>query len=193
MIITIGRQLAAGGRTVGQILAGQLGLKYFDKELLLESARRSGIADELFLRADEHYNLFTLALKTDTQKLFQFQSDTIRQLAEEGDCLFLGRAADYILRDRKDLFTVFLSADMQDRVATVMKKEGMTEEEAAAFIEKTDRRRSDYYNFYTGKRWGDGNCYDLCLNTSRFGIEGTVEIIKTSVECSERLRFTTLQ
>ena len=182
MIITIGRQLAAGGREVGKKLAEQLGMRYFDKELLLESARRSGIADELFLRADEHYNLFTLALSTDSQKLFQFQSDTIRQLADEGDCLFLGRAADYILRDRSDLFSVFLTADMESRIRRVMQKDGLTAEQAQAFIEKTDRRRADYYNFYTGKHWGDSNGYDLCLNTSRFGIEGTVRVIVEGLE-----------
>lgn len=182
MIITIGRQLAAGGRSVGKILSQQLGLRYFDKELLLESARRSGIADELFLRADERYNLFTLALSTDSQKLFQFQSDTIQQLAAEGDCLFLGRAADYILRDRKDVFSVFLCADMKDRVRLVMQKEGLQESEAVSFIEKTDRRRADYYNFFTGKRWGDSNGYDLCINTSRFSTKTTAEIIKSAVE-----------
>ena len=182
MIITIGRQLGAGGRDIGRILASSLNLRYFDKELLLESARQSGFAHELFLRADERYNLFTLALSTDSQKLFQYQSDTIRQLASEGDCLFLGRAADYILRDRDDVLSVFLTADMEDRILRVIEKDGMTEKDALAFIEKTDRNRAHYYNFFTGKHWGDSSGYDICLNTSRFGMEGTVEIIKACVK-----------
>ncbi len=182
MILTIGRELASGGRDIGKMLSERLGLRYFDKELLLEAARQSGIAQELFLRADEHYNLFTLALSTDSQRLFQFQSDTIRQLACGGDCLFLGRAADYILRERKDLFTVFLTANMEDRVQRVMQRDGLSERDAITFIEKTDKKRSDYYGFFTGKRWGDSSGYDLCLNTSRFGIEGSAEIIAQSVK-----------
>ena len=187
MVVTIGRQLAAGGRDIGKRLAERLHLRYFDKELLLEAARQSGIAEELFFRADEHYNLFTLALSTDSQKLFQFQSDTIRGLAEEGNCLFLGRAADYILRERKDLFSVFLTADMPDRIRLVMEKDGLSEKEAMAFIEKTDRKRADYYNFFTGRRWGDSSGYDICLNTSSFGIEGTIEIICESIGYCKRL------
>ncbi len=181
MILTISRQLAAGGREIGRLLASELNLKYFDKKSLLDSARRSGIADDLLLRADEHYNLFTLALSTDSQKLFQFQTDTIRQLAQSGNCLFVGRAADYILRDRNDVFSVFLSADISDRIRCVMTKDNLTEAEAESFILKTDRRRADYYNFYTDKQWGDSNGYDLCLNTSRFGVKGTVKIIEESI------------
>lgn len=177
MIITIGRQLAAGGREVGALLAERLGLRYFDKELLQEAAKQSGITQDTFLRADENYNLFTLALNTDRQKLFQWQSETIRRLAAEGDCLFLGRAADYVLRDRSDIFSVFLTADLADRVTRIMEGENMQEKEALAFIENSDSRREDYYNFFTGKHWGDSSGYDLCINTSRFGITATADII----------------
>lgn len=181
MIITIGRQLAAGGREIGQMIAKRLNLHYFDKELLIESARESGIAHEMFLRADEHYNLFTLALKTDNQRLFQFQSDTIRRLATEGNSLFMGRAADYILRDRDDLFSVFLTADIKDRIKRVMKHDNLNEQEATRFIKRTDRRRAAYYNFYTGRRWGEALGYDICINTSRLGIDNSVEIIVESI------------
>lgn len=185
MIITIGRQLAAGGREVGKQVAELLNLQYFDKELLLEAARRSGIADERFSLADEKYNLFTLALSTNNQRLFEFQAQTIRQLASECNCLILGRAADYILRDFPNLFSIFLSADIEQRARVVALQENISHDDAINFIEKTDRNRANYYNFYTGRHWGDSH-YDLCINTSRFGINGTVQTILNAVKQSHK-------
>lgn len=185
MIITIGRQLAAGGREVGRMIADELNLRYFDKEILLESARRSGIADELFRHADENCNLFTLALSTRSQRLFEYQSEAIAELAQAGNCLFLGRAADYILRNRDDLFSVFLSADNDDRMSRLVCKEQISDNEAISLIEKTDKRRAEYYNFFTGKKWGDSRGYDLCINTTVMGIDGTVKLIIDAVKYKE--------
>ncbi len=177
MIITIGRQLAAGGREVGKQLAKQLNLHYYDRSLLAVAARESGIAEDLFSAADEQYNIFTMALKADNQELFQIQSEVIQHLAEKGNCLFVGRAADYVLRERHDLLSVFLTANTEDRIQRIMKGEHLSEKEAKNFIGKADRRRSDYYNFYTGKQWGCANGYDLCINTSRLSIPLTVQLI----------------
>ena len=177
MIITIGRQLAAGGRAAGRRVAERLGLRYYDKELILEAARQSGLSPDMFLRADEQLGLFTLALNTDTQKLFQLQSDPIRRLAEAGNCLFVGRAADYVLRDRHDLLSVFLTADTADRIMRIMSGQHLSEREARLLVERADRRRAGFYNFYTNRRWGDASGYDLCLNTSRLGIDRTADLI----------------
>lgn len=178
MIITIGRQLAAGGRAVGKRLAQELNLHYYDKGLLAAAAEESGLSVEHFSAADEQYNIFTLAFSSDNQRLFEIQAETIRQLAAKEDCLFVGRAADYVLRDRQDVLSVFLVADLNDRQQRLMLKEGVAEKEARAMIEKADRRRADYYNFYTGKQWGSALCYDLCLNTSQIDIPTAVSIIR---------------
>ncbi len=177
MIITIGRQLAAGGRAVGKMLAERLSLRYYDSALLALAAKESGLSEEAFSAADEQYNIFTLALSSDNQRLFRIQSDVIGKVAADGDCVFVGRAADYVLRQRQDVLSVFLTADTGDRIDRLMKDRQITEKEALTLIEKADRRRADYYNFYTGKEWGRACSYHLCINTSQIPIESAVELI----------------
>ena len=178
MIITIGRQLAAGGSEVGKKLSQQLKMRYFDKELLLEMARSSGISEKFFERADEHYNPFLYALDSQAPQLFQVQCDVMRRLAKESDCVFVGRCADFILRDEPKRLDVFLMADMEDRIKRVMKTENMSADEALEHIETAEKHRAEYYNFYTNKQWGEAKSYHLCLNTSLLSIDGCVEMIE---------------
>lgn len=182
MIITIGRQLASGGRQVAKALAARLDLAYYDKELLLEAARSSGFDAALFEHADETHHRFLYALGGGNPELFRIQSETVSRLASRGGCVFVGRCADYVLRERTDCLNVFLTADFADRVTRLSQRLSLSEKQAAELIEKTDRQRADYYNFYTNRQWGMADTYHLCLNTSRVGLEGAVRLIASCCE-----------
>lgn len=177
MVINIGRQLAAGGREIGKILADNLDLMYCDREILLAAANNSGISEEQFEKADEIENRLLYAFGNNNIQLFQWQSDTIRDLAEKHNCLFLGRCADYILRDRNDCINIFLSANLEDRIKRVQERRQVTEHEAVEILKQADKRRAEYYNFFTNKTWGAAASYDLCINTSILGIDKTAELI----------------
>lgn len=196
--INIGRQLGSGGRAIGRLLADSMGARYLDRELLTLAADRSGLAPEIFERTDEHKGfLHTLAgslfpafsahtgyydesVNDDT--LFRLQSEAIRRAAQEAPCIIIGRCADYVLRDMPRTVNVFVVADRRDRIARLCRMNNITEAEAARRIDKGDQRRAEYYNFYTQQRWGAAETYDLCLNTSLFGIERTAEIIRQFAE-----------
>lgn len=198
MIVNIGRQLAAGGREIGKILAEKLNLEYCDREIIFAAAQQSGIAPEQFERADEIQNRLLYALGKDNHiKLFQLQSETIRDLADKHDCLFLGRCADYILRDRNDCINIFLSANEQDRIKRLLTSrvpinnhahdsQPLSETEALELIHKTDEQRAEYYNFFTNKTWGAAASYDLCINTSVLGIQQTVELILQFINSKQK-------
>lgn len=177
MIINIGRELAAGGREVGKRLAATLGYRYFDKEIILEASKRSGISTQEFERQDETYNKFLVGLGLGHDNLYHIQDQVIHDLAEAGNAVFVGRTADHILRDRSDCLNIFLSATTSDRCQRLMSKEQLTEAQALELIHKTDAKRADYYEFFTGKRWGDARSYDLCINTSNLGIDLTIQLI----------------
>ena len=196
--INIGRHLGSGGRAIGRLLADSMGARYLDRELLTLAADRSGLSPEIFERTDEHKGfLHTLAgslfpafsahtgyydesVNDDT--LFRLQSEAIRRAAQEAPCIIIGRCADYVLRDMPRTVNVFVVADRRDRIARLCRMNNITEAEAARRIDKGDQRRAEYYNFYTQQRWGAAETYDLCLNTSLFGIERTAEIIRQFAE-----------
>ena len=194
-VLTIGRQLGSGGRAVGRILAERLGIALYDRQLLTLAARQSGLAPCCFEEADEkhsHRLLSTLIgylrspftgtsghvdnmLSEDA--LFQIQSDVIRDIAEQESALFVGRCADYILRDHPRRLSIFLTADRSDRIARLCASEKLTEAEAEARMGRIDARRAAYYNYYSSRAWGEAATYDLCINSSRLGIEATAECI----------------
>ncbi len=192
-VITIGRQLGSGGREIGQKLAARLGIAFYDKELIRIASRESGLKEEFFERVDEkkHFSLFPgflgiRASVTDdffsnyylsNETLFKIQSDVMRRLAEEGSCIFVGRCADYVLKERRDLLTLFISASIDDRTRRIAASHSITESKAGEIIEKTDRGRSAYYNYFSGKNWGAAESYHLCINSSLLGIDSTVELI----------------
>ena len=193
-VINIGRQVGSGGKRIGELLAKRLGIALYDKELINLAAEKSGFCTECFEQADEQEQKGMLAALVgffrtplvghyaqqnplSNDSLFKIQSDVIRQLAERESCIFVGRCADYILRDHPRAINLFLTADLTDRIRRIVKRTGWSEEEAAACIERTDTQRANYYNYYTTRRWGEAASYDLTINTSRLGDEASAELI----------------
>ena len=198
-IITIGRQLGSGGRTIGKRLAERLGIAYYDRELINLASKESGICGEFFEKADEKTSggllkAFAMGFSMNSaifqnndylsnESLFQIQSDVIRKVAAEGSCVLVGRCADYILRDESNCLNVFVTARMEDRIKRVLEYNNeLKENEVEEFINKADKSRSAYYNYYTDKVWGAAASYDLCVNSSYYGIEATVDYILTFLE-----------
>ena len=195
--ICIGRQLASGGRAVGRLLATRLGATYYDREILDIAARESGLSREAFERNDERKGFFSMAVRSMSTiismsgqlpardggiKLFELQAEAIRNAAAENNCIFIGRAADYVLREHPCRLSVFVSADANDRIATLVRDKGINEHEAYRLMEKTDAKRASFYNFYSGKTWGHATSYDLCINISRIGVQGAADIIDTALQ-----------
>lgn len=188
-VINIGRQLGSGGHEIGERLAELFGFSFYDKELIRLASMESGLCSEIFERADERvrYSVFDgLFGVTDNylsnETLFQIQSDVIRKLANEGSCVFVGRCADYVLKDHPRAINLFITANLEDRVKRVMTQQHLSLAEARSHIERTDKRRATYYNFYSNKVWGAADYYDLCVNTSVLGIEETVNFLKIFIE-----------
>jgi len=192
IIINVGRQLGSGGHDIGRMLALDFGAKYYDHELLNLAAKESGLSEHVFERNDERKSFLhsflhlpnalsgeSYARQGFTQdSVFQFQSDAIRKAADEGSCVFVGRCADYVLRDYPNVVNVFITASMDFRVEQVMAKENIaTRQEARRFIEQRESRRADYYNYYTGKKWGHATGYDLCIDSSVLGLMETEKFI----------------
>jgi len=196
--ITIGRQLGSGGRTIAALVADHLGCQFYDREILNLAARESGFAEEAFEKIDEkrsilrafsaatsfltpHSSIETPQGDFSPEGLFKFQSDAIRKAAEQASCVFVGRCADYILRDVEGLVTVFVTADLDERVEQVAQRHQCDHQEALRIIHHKESQRAAYYNYYTGKRWGDSSSYHLCINSSRLGIERTAQYIEEFV------------
>ncbi|MBE6287712.1 MAG: cytidylate kinase-like family protein [Mediterranea massiliensis] len=195
-IVNVGRQLGSGGREIGEKLAARLGIDFFDKELLTLASKESGLCPEFFEKADEKTSqsivsgflgmrfsfISESAMVTNNclsnDALFKVQSDVIRRLSGERSCLFVGRCADYITRDHPRSVNVFISADKKDRIARICRLQNIGEHEAEAIINKTDKKRADYYNYYSYKKWGEASSYHLCINSSLLGVEGTVDFIE---------------
>ena len=195
-VINIGRSLGSGGRAIGHILAQTFDIAYYDREILTLAAKESGFCTEVFERNDEK-NRFLRTLgniipfvgggttyynnELSNENLFRIQSDAIRKAADEHSCIFIGRCADYILRNNPRCVNVFITADMKDRIANVMKWNECDEEHARELIEKGDKERADFYNFYSSGTWGAAETYHLCINSSVLGIEKTAKFIQEFV------------
>ena len=205
-VINIGRQLGSGGTEIGEKLSARLGISCYDKELIKLSSEESGLCSDFFEKADEKASQgivgglfglrfpfivdssisYTSCLSNDA--LFKIQSDVIRRLAEEQSCLFVGRCADYILRDHPRCINVFISAAPQERIARLCRMHSISEELAEEMIEKTDKRRSEYYNYYSYKTWGASATYHLCVDSSALGLDSTVSFIEHFVKQKLNLR-----
>ena len=190
--VSVGRQLGSGGRNVALAISRKMGISFYDKEIITQAAKDSGLAPEYFEKVDEKpsfpivggltgMNLPFYSTGVLNTNLFQIQSRTVEMLAENGPGVFVGRCADYILRDHPRLLTVFITATMEDRIKRLSKLLSITSDEAAARIKECDRRRAEYYNYYTFKKWGDAASYQLCLSTSLFGEEETADLIVSIV------------
>lgn len=194
-VINIGRQLGAGGRTLGHRLATHFRIGYYDKELLALAAKESGFCEEIFERNDERKGFFRSVLGTlvpimsgdfynnqiSDESLFRIQSDAIRKAAEEHSCVFIGRCADYVLRDKQRVVNVFISADREDRARRLMERHNIDRRAALKLIETGDDHRANYYNFYSSGTWGSADTYHLCINSGALGMDGTFELIKDFV------------
>lgn len=187
LILNIGREMGSGGRDLAQRLAKIFSLKFYDKELMYEAAKDSGICEDCFEKADEKpqkiwYSRFPFfgdpgfnGLNNDA--LFEILYRTIRRLAQEQNCVFVGRCTDYILREDPACFNIFVHAPKDFRIQRLCQSLSVSEDEAKEMIEKNDKARSSYYNFYTDKEWGKASSYHLCVDTSLLGVEKTAEVV----------------
>ncbi len=187
-IINIGRQFGSGGKLVAQKISKSLGIPVYDNELISKAADESGFSKELLMRSDERRSLFNMSSffgnvrfggaqnYVGDNELFKIQSEVIRNIADKGPAIFVGRCSNYILRDRKCL-DVFVCAPLEDRVERVAGRLGISGDDARARIERQDRTRETYYNFFTFGNWGVSSDYDLCIDSSILGIEGTADFI----------------
>lgn len=188
IIICVGRRIGAGGLRTAKMLSEQLGIQLFDRNLLAESARQYGLDPEIFEKRDEKksWKLKSLFGMNDNliidEEMFKMQSDVMRRIASTQSCIFVGRCADYVLRDYPNVFSVFITAPLEYRVRRMAEILGCSGRDALRHIEKAERDRASYYNYYTFKKWGDSASYDLCVNALRAGsIENTVEIIRLAM------------
>ncbi len=188
IIISIGRQYGSGGREIGRRLAKEFNIDFYDKELLTLAAKESGFSEEILKENDENHNgsfLYSLVMGTYTggnnlplnHKLFLAQFDTIKKLAEEKSCVIIGRCADYALEYNPNCVKVFIHADIDTRIKRAIEEYGVSPDKVEEVIKKTDKKRESYYNFYTGKKWGLMENYDITLNSSFSGIDGAVRVI----------------
>jgi len=198
-IITVGRQYGSGGRYVAKMLSEKLNIPFYDKELLAEASKDSGICQEVLESYDEKQGknlLFALISGVPNRadpsgmymdmplnhRIFLAQFDTIRRLADEGPCVIVGRCADYVLRDHPSVLNVFIKASREERIRRVVKYYEVDPVKAEEMLKKADKQRASYYNYYATGTWGDVNNYHLCLDTGALGIEGCVEVIAQCVE-----------
>lgn len=200
LVITIGREYGSGGRSIAIELAKVLGIKYYDKELMAIAAKDSGLKAECFEHVDEKTpgsflsslasNFFHLSDYNNAfndEKLFQFQSDAIKRVADESDAVIVGRCSDYILRNRSRMISIFLHAPIKSRIKTVSERESLSEREALERIKSRDKERAAYYNFYSDKTWGKASTYMISLDSSVMSIEENAQTIAKLIKKIDRL------
>lgn len=194
IIITIGRQLGSGGKKIAEKISERLHLPIYDKKLLEAAAIESGLDATVFESADERESdsflggLFSIhgSLSNflsgngscmESDQLFQIQSEAIRNIAQRESCIIIGRCAEYVLREHPRMTSIFITADSNDRIRRIARKERCSEEEARELIERGDKKRRSYHDYYATTHWGDAASYDLCINSSLLGIDGTADYI----------------
>lgn len=189
-IITISREFGSGGRSIGKLVAEKLGYRFFDRELVNKVAERSGFSPEFIEESGEYASarsslLFALATASQYSadglsmhdRLYIEQTKIIEELAAEGDCVIVGRCADFILRDRKDCLHVFIHADMESRAKRIVERYGECDKSPEKRLAEKDQKRKVYYKNYTGRNWGQAQNYDICLNSGVLGVEACAELI----------------
>lgn len=189
IIINIGRQFGGGGLAVASELGKRLGIPVYDRELIIKAAQDSGFSAELFEQSDEKRRIFSLSsifsslLSSPVENymsdngIFEMQCATIRKIAEQGSAIIVGRCSDYVLRDMDCALNIFLTSPLSVRVDRICERHGLNREKAESLILQKDKAREEYYNYYTFGNWGVASTYDLSIDSSRLGIEGTADFI----------------
>ena len=202
-VIAITRTCGSGATSIGKILAKNLGVEIYDRNILRLASDDSGISEELFARADEDQKqslLFRASQKvytgglippekedfTSNNNLFNYQAKVIKELAEQESCVIIGRCADYVLRDDPDVIKLYFCAPKRDCVARVMNQNGLSEKEAEKRIEKIDKYRAEYYRYYTGRDWNDARNYNFCLDTTSMSYEKLVEVVTNFIQIYQK-------
>ena len=192
LIITIGRQFGSGGRYIGKMLADDLKIPFYDRELIDIISEKSGLSKQVVENADEKANKFFYSMMfaggpeslyelSINDRVFMIQTDIIKKLADEGSCVFVGRCADYILNENYNILKIFIYEDMKGKKERAVKYYHIPEDKAESYIIKTDKKRAAYYNYYTNLKWGRPENYDLCIN-SAMGLENAVKLIKSYID-----------
>ena len=192
--ITISRQYGSGGRHIAALLSEKMGVPCYDSKFLPKEAERHGISQEIInefkgktsllyaigvMMSEESQDKKRLTIP---EKMFHAQKETVKRLAQEGPCIFVGRCADYVLKDNPNVVSVFVHADEKFCLDRAMERNSMTEKEMKKYIEKTDKFRGDFYRYHTGHEWADARNYDLCLNSGKLGFQKCVEEIKAYIK-----------
>lgn len=206
-IITIGRQFGSAGHEIGEAVAKEYGIPYYDKELLTRASKESGFCEEMLKNNDERptssflynlvmdtysfgYNASSFVDMPISHKVFLAQFETIKKIASEGPCVIVGRCADYALADYKNCVHVFVTADEDFKIRHIMNKFDVKDENKARdMMNKKDKQRQSYYNYYSSKKWGRADSYDLCVNSAKLGIEGSTKLIMQYVNDFESVRI----
>jgi cytidylate kinase len=199
-VITIGRQFGSGGKEIGIRVAKELNIPFYDEELLREAAKDSGLCEKILESFDERPKSLLYSIAMDSymfalpgsgvgdsleQQVYLATFDTIRNLAAQGPCVMIGRCADYALSDHPDHLSLFIHAPLEVRIQRVARRQRLTPEKAKTLIQKTDKRRAAYYEYYSSQKWGAVESYDFCLDSSYLGLGGTVELIRAMIEHKE--------
>ena len=205
-VIAIGRQYGSGGREIGELLSDMMGIPFFDRELVAIAAEKSGVSKDIYSHIDETAtNSLLYALSTGAytlsshfttvndlplnDKLYIIQTNLIKDIVKEnGSCVIVGRCADYILKDDPRCVSVFIHAPLKDRIKRIMEKENISAAAAESRIIKTDKKRANYYNFYTNREWGNIDNYELCINSAALGKQKTAELILEYIKKRESVR-----
>ncbi len=184
-IITVGRELGSGGRLIGEQLAKKLNISFYDRALIMRASKETGLSYSFFENTEENINpILTGGLLSDyyqdnfsNESLFQMESNVILEIAEQESAVIVGRGADYVLRQHPHCLNVFITANIAERIAQVSEYQNINAEKALALIEKVDKKRAAFYNFFSTKKWGAAQTYDLCINSSFLGLEKTTDFI----------------
>ena len=199
LIITIGRQYGSGGREIGRKLALRLGIPFYDRELIYRAAKKSGFSEDLFEQLDKRATnslLYSLTMfgstglngMSLTDQLFLAQANIMREIADSGPAVLVGRCADHVLREYDNRFDFFITGSIDDRLQRIQTHDDyeLSGKSPRAALEKMDKQRSTYYHYYTGKVWGKSDHYDLCINAGRLGVENSIEVILAYVNALKK-------
>lgn len=193
-IITIGRQFGSGGHEIGERLAKETGMEFFDEHLVDMAMEYAGVKTEQLRHVDEKKpNTFLYKIVEQPNEktgymvpaqdaMFRLQFEVITKLAEEKSCIIVGRCADFVLRGRTDVLSAFVFADMDNRIKRIMERKKLEKKEAVSLIKKTDKQRKSYYNYYTDQKWGSREFYTMTLDSSVLGVEGCIKVLKAAAE-----------